>query len=173
MALAAAVRPAGAVFGQQPEAAPKVTDEPGLPAPGLPDEVAQPGLHFFTAEEMVALRRLADVLIPKTTTPGAVECGAPEFLDFYLARSDRRRQELYRQGLGRVAGAGEIEPLFAPLREAWTPQPPADAFAAFLRAAKEDLWRATVSSRAWATAIQGRRRGAPAGSGADYWYPVE
>jgi hypothetical protein len=152
-----------------PQAARESTDEPAAFAPNHPEEVARPTPSFFSAEEMAALRRLADALVPRTRSPGALDAGAPEFLDFYLSQSDPGRQALYRRGLARLSGVADIEPLLAPLKQRWTPVAPADPFAAFLRAAKEDLIRATFNSRAWTAAGEGRRRS----TGADYWYPVE
>ena len=166
--LTAAVQGPQALFGQQaPAASSQVSDELTPLAAAQPDETAEPGrLRFFTPDEMAAFRRLADTLLPRTRTPGALDAGAPEFLDSYLAQSGPERQRLYREGVKRWMAGAALDPLL----QAWTPEPPADAWAAFLRAAKEDLWRATLSSRAWAVAIEGRRR---SGSGATYWYPVE
>lgn len=183
-ALTAAVRAPEALFAQQPAgAAEAASDEPAALPLSIPEEVAEPGLHFLTAEEMAAFRRLAETLVPRTRTPGALEAGAVEFLDFYLSQSDASRQALCRDGLARLngearrqfrkafreLGAEEIHRLLAPLREPWTAPAPADPLAAFLRAAKEDLLRATFNSRAWALATEGRRRA----TGATYWYPVE
>ena len=168
------------------QAAPEQIEEAALPLT-LGDDVGDPAAHFFRAEEMAAFRRLAEVVVPRTRTPGAIDAGAPEFLDFYIARSGADRQNLYREGLARLTAeaqrrfqkpfvelaAADIDRLLAPLREPWTPEAPADPLARFLRAAKEDLFRATVNSHAWALATEGRRRGALSGAGATYWYPVE
>jgi hypothetical protein len=162
-ALTAALRPAGAAPVQQPAEPP---DELTPPAAAQPDEAGEPGrLHFFNPEEMTAFRRLADTLLPRTRTPGALDAGAPEFLDFLLSQSSISRQLLYRQGVQLWMMGRSLDPL----RQPWTYDPPDDPWAKFLRAAKEDLWRATVSSRAWAAATEGRRRS----TGATYWYPVE
>ncbi len=162
--LTAVVRPPAALFAgpQQSE----VGDELAPLPSAQPDEAGDPDrLRFFTPEEMTAFRRLADTLLPRTRTPGALDAGAPEFLDFYLSQDGPGRQKLYRDGVRRWMSGASLDPLQQP----WTPQPPADPWAAFLRAAKDDLWRATLSSRAWAGATEGRRRV----TGATYWYPVE
>lgn len=144
------------------------------------EQVADPVSRFFTVEEMAALRRLADVIVPRTSTPGALDAAAPEFLEFYLSISSPERQALYRQGLERLNAAArerhgksfaDLDPaaigkLLGPLREPWTPAAPGDALGAFLRAAKADLLRATVNSRAFAEADPRR---SPAQT---YWYPV-
>ena len=187
-ALGAAVRSPEALFSQErpgstavPAQAEQV-EETALPLTLL-DEVGEPAARFFTAEEMAAFRRLAEVMVPRTRTAGALEAGAPEFLDFYIAHSATDRQSVYREGLARLEAearrhfhkrfaelaAGDIDKLLAPLREPWTPKPPADPLARFLQAAKEDLFRATVNSRAWALETEGRRRS----TGSTYWYPVE
>ena len=174
-ALTAVVRAPAALAVATPQAAPstEVSDELAPLPSAQPDEAGEPsGLRFFTSEEMTAFRRLADALLPRTRTPGALDAGAPEFLDFYLAGSSADRQKLYRDGVRRWVAGGSLDPLQQP----WTPEPPADPWGAFLRAAKEDLWRATVNSRAWAAAAEGqgrRRRGGPAASVSTYWYPVE
>jgi hypothetical protein len=172
-ALTAAVR-SPAVAAPLPQAAAEpVTDELAPLPSSQPDEAGDPdGLRFFTPEEMAAFRRLADTLLPRTRTPGALDAGAPEFLDFYIAQSGPAAQKLYREGVRRWMAGASLDPLKQP----WTPEPPADPWAAFLRAAKDHLWRATIYSRAWAQAAEGpgrRRRGAPEASGAAYWYPVE
>ena len=166
-ALTAVVRPPAALFaGPQQPAASEVSDELRALPSAQPDEAADPDRRsFFTPEEMTAFRRLADTLLPRTGTPGALDAGAPEFLDFYLSQDGPGRQKLYRDGVRRWMSGASLDPLQQP----WTPQPPADLWAAFLRTAKDDLWRATLSSRAWAGATEGRRRV----TGATYWYPVE
>ena len=166
--LAAAVKAPEAVFAQQPAAAEASEDAVALPLSQV-EEAGAPVARFFSDEEMATFKRLADVLAPRTRTPGAVDAGAPEFLDFYLAQSGPERQKLYREGLARLKEASDLEPLLQPFREPWSPVPPADPLEAFLRAAKDDLLRATFNSRAWAVASEGRRRS----SGGTYWYPVE
>ena len=167
----------------QPEAA--------RPAQGIELTVADaaagtvPG--FFDPEQFAALRRLADVLMPSNNgRPGALGAGVPEFLDFLIGHSPDDRQLLYRSGLdalnsesrrrlsvpfSELDSAG-VEPLLAPLRRAWTPEPPVDPLSLFLAAAKEDVRKATVNSLEWNTSpseSDGRR---PRGMGM-YWYTIE
>lgn len=166
--LTAVVRPPAALFAgpQQPASSEEVSDELTPLPSAQPDEAGESNYRrFFTPEEMTAFRRLADTLLPRTRTPGALDAGAPEFLDFYLSQDGPDRQKLYRDGVRRWMSGASLDPLKQP----WTPQPAADPWAAFLRTAKDDLWRATLSSRAWAGATEGRRRV----TGATYWYPVE
>ena len=98
--------------------------------------------------------------------PGAIEAGAPEFLDFLISQSANDRQALYRDGLDALNNATkkrfsktfademltEAAPLLAPLRQQWTYDPPADPLARFLWAAKQDVRTATVNSREYTIA---------------------
>lgn len=150
------------------------------------DDTAEIVPHFFNAPQFAALRKLSDILMPATSAaPGALAAEAPEFLDFLLSQSLADRQQLYRNGLDGLnaqskkrfnklfadADARQAEMLLAPLREPWTYDPPADPVAAFLRAVKDDIRRATVNSREWSIAsAAGRTR---AGGGGLYWLPID
>ena len=62
--------------------------------------VGEPTQRFFTAPQFAALRKLSDVLMPPMRSfPGALDCGAPEFLDFLIGSSPADRQAIYRNGL--------------------------------------------------------------------------
>jgi len=150
------------------------------------DEAADPVPHFFAAQQFGALRKVSDILNPAMNgAPGALEAKAPEFLDFLLSQSAADRQQLYRSGLDGLNAqakkrfnklfadldAGQAEALLAPLRDPWTYEPPADPVAAFLRAVKDDVRRATTNSREWnLAAVAGRTRGGGAGL---YWLPID
>jgi hypothetical protein len=152
----------------------------------VPDTAAEPVLHFFTAQQFAALRKLSDILNPPVNgAPGALDAKAPEFLDFLLSQSAADRQQLYRSGLDGLnaqarkrfsklfadVDAGQAEALLAPLRDAWTYDAPSDPVAAMLRAAKDDVRRATTNSREWNLAsVAGRTRG---GGGGLYWLPID
>jgi len=184
-AVTAAVRlPAAAFPAQAPSGQAAESDEAAALPLSLAEEAAEPTAGFFSAQEMAAFRRLAEAMAPQTRTPGAEQAGAPEFLDSYLDQSGPERQNLYRQGLARLDDearrrfgrvfaeltGSQIDAVLGPLRQPWAPEPSADTLEAFLRAAKDDLWRATVNSRPWALATEGRRR---SGGGGPYWYPIE
>jgi len=149
------------------------------------DDAAETVPHFFSAPQFAALRKLADILMPASGAPGAVEAKAPEFLDFLLSQSSADRQQLYRTGLDGLnaqarkrfsklfadVDAGQADMLLAPLRDPWTYDAPADPVAAFLRAVKDDVRRATTNSREWnLAATAGRTRG---GGGGLYWLPID
>jgi hypothetical protein len=75
-----------------------------------------PGPHFFKKEEMETIVRLADLIIPKTDTPGAVEAGVPAYIDFVVGQN-KQAQSVFRRGLrwlddkagGRFLSLGEAE----------------------------------------------------------------
>jgi hypothetical protein len=59
--------------------------------------------RFFTAEEQATVAVLAEQIIPRTDTPGAIDLGVPAFIDrmmadFYLPRT----QGVVRAGLTRI-----------------------------------------------------------------------
>jgi hypothetical protein len=140
--------------------------------------------RFFNAQQFAALRKLSVVLLPAIGgMPGALEAGAPEFLDFLIGASPADRQQLYKAGLDALnaqarklhnkafADVDEAQAalLLAPLRQPWTYEPPADQLARFLREAKQDVRTATMNSCEYATSgSTGGRRGGGIGQ---YWYP--
>lgn len=149
------------------------------------DTAATTVTGFFTAPQFAALRRLSDVLVPRLgDAPGALDAGAPEFLDFLMAKSPAERQTLYRSGLDALQAQArqrfgvdfedvtveQADQLLAPLREPWTFAPPGDPLAAFLRAAKQDVRTATQNSVVAAEAT--RATGGRGGGVGLYWYEV-
>ena len=118
--------------------------------------------RFFTPEQFATLQTLADLIAPSIDgRPGAKDAEAAVFLDFLLAKSPRDRQVLYQRGLdtlNRTARTrhqkafAELAPteanaLLVPLKVKWTYAAPTEPVAAFLRAAKVDIIRATTNSR--------------------------
>ncbi len=142
--------------------------------------------RFFSPEQFAALSKLAGLLVPQwSERPGANEAGAPDFLDFLVKASPADRQSLYKTGLDRLnaesrrrhqkgfaeLSAAEATPILEPLTKPWTYAAPADAFARFLRQAKDDLLQATMNSREYAQAMAARSRSA---SGLNaYWLPLD
>jgi hypothetical protein len=177
---ALATAPATGLIAQQPAPAPPVqSDFPKLDF-AIADAAAEPVHHFLTASQFAALQKLGSILMS-----GAIEAGAPEFLDFLLSQSSPDRRQLYRTGLDGLnaqatrrfakpfadVDADQADELLAPLRERWTYQPPADPVARFLQAAKLDLRTATMNSLEWnAAAKASARRAGPSGL---YWYPLD
>jgi len=151
-----------------------------------PDAVAQPGQHFFSREQMAALERLGEILVPRAgDRPGSKETNAPKFLEFLISQSPQDRQTLYKNGLDHLnseasrlyrkafaaLSAEEAAPVLKPIEAAWTYAGPSDPFAQFLLAAKDDVLRACVNSPTFAIAMAAHTRGS---SGMNYyWFPVE
>jgi gluconate 2-dehydrogenase gamma chain len=54
--------------------------------------------QFFSAEEYPMIERLAEIIIPSDSTPGAKEAGVAEFIDFMVA-NDSEPQYPFRLGL--------------------------------------------------------------------------
>jgi len=182
-----AVTPALAVPVAANDAAPSETQQEsaGLEI-SVADTAAETRQKFFTALQFSALKRLSDIIMPSMNgLPGAIDAGAPDFLDFLIGASPADRQRIYRTGLDQLNAQArrkfgkhyaditddQAVELLAPLRKAWTYNPPSDPLERFLREAKADIRTATVNSREYVTADSsgGRRRG---GVG-QYWYPID
>lgn len=178
---AIAVVPAEA-FAQQSNAA--ASSE--TPSTTVADAAADAVVKTFDQAQFSALRRLAEILAPTAQdTPGALESGAAEFLDFLIGVSPADRVTLYRGGLDRLNAeahrryqksfaeitAEQAAPILAPLHAPWSYRSPADPFAKFLLAAKDDVLTATVNSREYIAVVSQRRRSA--GGAGQYWYPIE
>lgn len=189
-----------------PAAAPHVMPPPGPVAPGpvpwmrglmevkplelstlVPDAVAQTDAHFFTPPQTATLRRLCALLMPPLNGyPGAIDAGAPEFLDFLVGASPRDKKQMYRTGLDRLDAEAkqkfaapfekttdaQADALIRPWLRVWmTDHPPTEPHARFINLAHADIRTATINSQGWSEAAraEGHRS-----SGVDlYWYPVD
>jgi len=59
--------------------------------------------NFLTPMEMTAITSMADHIIPKTDTPGALDVGVPAFIDRMLAGYYlQRERDVMRSGLARI-----------------------------------------------------------------------
>jgi Gluconate 2-dehydrogenase subunit 3 len=164
-----------------PQARSSESNIPAFPQTS-PELVAEPAPHFFTADQYSALRRLAALFMPPLDgNPGAIECEAPEFLDFLIGAELPERQKLYRSGLDMLNANAKkkfkkafadlddteadaiVRPLLKPV--AWQYAPPKDPAEHFIADAHRDIRTATQNSREWATAgaSSGRRRFGGAG----------
>jgi hypothetical protein len=144
---------------------------------------------FFSNHQFAALTRLSGLLVPQYNgMPGAIETGAPAFLDFLIGESPEADQKVYLDGLDALnfqaamrfdkpfaeVAEAEAHDLLAPLRQPWTPEPSTDPLTVFLQRAKSDVRSATVNTQLFAEALAsdgggGRRMG---GSG-QYWLPLD
>lgn len=183
--------PATSTADAQQTGGPGGAQRPHANAPNLeispPDAAAETMPRFFTALQFSALKRLSDILMPPLNgLPGAIDAGAPEFLDFLIGASPAERQQVYKVGLDTLNAqsrrrfgksyaditADQAAELLAPLKRPWTYDPPADPLERFLKDARQDVRTATTNSQEYATAETpggGRRRG---GVG-QYWYPID
>jgi hypothetical protein len=151
------------------------------------DAVASPRTKFFSEVQMATLRQLSEILLPPLKgNPGAVDAGAPEFLDFLISVSPADRQELYKSGLDRLehdarkhfgvsfrdVNNSQADALIRPALKAWvSDHPPTEPFEQFINLAHADIRTATFNSKEWndAAVAAGKR---PPGAGL-YWYPIE
>jgi len=157
------------------------------------ETLGEPVVRFFTPPQFAALHKLSDVLMPPMGgLPGALDCGAPEFLDFLIGSSPADRQSIYRSGLDTLNARAKkqfsksfaeldntqadavIRPLLAPVP--WAYDLPKDPAMRFLAEAHRDIRTATQNSREWAAAgaTSGRRGGAfGGGGGGSYINPID
>jgi len=167
------------------EATPAVPD----PAPldfSIADEGADPVSKFFSARQFATLKRLCDLLMPAAPgSPGALEARVPEFMDFLIGDAPTQRQQLWLSGLDELeyqsqsrfrkafvdTDATQADTLLAPLRQAWSFEPPDDPVARLLAAAKQDVRTATFNSFERNMAAAGGKR--PRGGGGLYWLAIE
>ncbi len=162
------------------------------PAPALElsslDEAADPLPSFFSTHQFAALTRVSALLVPKyDEMPGAIETGAPAFLDFLIGESPEADQKVYLDGLNALnfqsamrfdkpfaeVDEAQAHELLAPLRQPWTPEPSTDPLTVFLQRAKDDVRTATVNTQMWAEALASRGGGGRRMSGSgQYWLPL-
>lgn len=158
-----------------------------LPQTVVADEVGITDLRFFTAAQMTTLRKLAEVLLPPIgEKPGAIQAGAPEFLDFLIGASSTSRKEVYQHGLDWVEMQAQTQhrrsfaaldeeqagSLIQPWLRTWmTDHPPSEAHADFINIAHTDIRTATVNSRLWSDApAHGAQEATPVQL---FWQPIE
>ena len=152
------------------------------------DEAADPVRGFFTANPFAALTRVCALLVPKYgEMPGAIETGAPAFLDFLISESPAAEQQVYTAGLDALnfqaallfdkpfaeVGEAQAHELLAPLRQPWTPEPSTDPLTVFLQRAKHDVRTATVNTQLWAEAVASRGGGRRMSGSGQYWLPLD
>jgi len=151
-----------------------------------PDAVAEPTARFFTPAQFGALKRLSEALMPAMGgNPGAIECEAPEFLDFLIGVSPAERQQLYRGGLDALNAkakakfaksfaeldAKQVDTVIRPLLAAtpWAWDLPKDPVMRFIASVRTDVATATRNSPVWAEKA-GTRGG---GAGQLKWLPID
>jgi hypothetical protein len=155
--------------------------------PLVPDAVAATETRFFSPDQFATLRQLCEVMMPPwKDSPGALDAGTPEFLDFLISVSSADRQKMYRDGLDRLnaearkkfgvpfAGvtAEQADALIRPHVYSWmTDHPPTDPYDRFITLANSDIRTATVNSKPWIDSLPAEdNRMAAEGL---YWFPVD
>jgi hypothetical protein len=68
----------------------------------VPQAAADSAPRFFTPDEFAMISKIAGLIIPDTSTPGAVAAGVPAYIDRVVAANERF-QKVYRDGLAWVA----------------------------------------------------------------------
>jgi len=150
-----------------------------------PDAVADPAARFFTPPQFGALKKLSEALMPPMGgNPGAIECEAPEFLDFLIGVSPADRQQLYRGGLDALNAKAKakfaksfaeldvkqvdavIRPLLAATPWAW--DLPKDPVMQFIASVRTDVMTATRNSPLWA-----EKAGTRGSAGQLKWLPID
>jgi hypothetical protein len=145
--------------------------------------------RFFTERQFAALRKLAGILVPPVAgNIGALDCDAPEFIDFLVSASPAERRQLYRNGLDALntqarskfgkpfadLDASQADAILKPLivTVAWQYDPPKDPIKHFVFQAHQDIRTATRNSLEASSAAANSGRRGFAGTGL-YWNPVD
>jgi hypothetical protein len=153
----------------------------------VPDAFAETEAGFLNPQQLAALRKLCDILMPPLRGyPGALQAGAPEFLDFLIGVSPVERQQMYQSGLDRLNADAkkkfgipfsEVNPdqadqLIRPCLAAWmNDHPPTEPFSRFINLAHHDIRTATLNSQAWSIAATSSGERAP--EVGLYWSPID
>jgi hypothetical protein len=175
---------------------------PALPAPvpwtlglnartPLPHTMAADSLSdtvpsFFSAANMETLSRLADVMLPRTSShPGALDAKTPQFLDFLIGHSPAVRGSLYTTGLNWLEAearlkykkpfaqleTAQIDPLIKPWLRTWmTDHPPTQTHADFVNIVHADIRAATENSEVWFDSLDAKGQ---EGTMQLYWSPID
>lgn len=164
-----------------------LTPKTPIPQVEAADQVAVAQLRFFTPQQMAALTRLSDVLMPPMgEKPGAVLAETPTFLDFLIGDSADARKQVYSEGLDWLDAEAkkkfnlefaklndaQADELLRPWLRTWlNDHPPTEKHADFINIAHDDIRTATVNSKAWFAAPQVGAE--PRTEEELYWSPIE
>ena len=157
-----------------------------LPKTMVADAAGETVPTFFSAAQMATLKRLADVMLPRTANhPGALDAKTPEFLDFLIGHSPAVRGTLYTKGLdwldstarqkhsinfAQIASA-QVDAIVKPWLRTWmTDHPPTQSHADFINIAHADIRTATVNSEVWFETLDPKRQESTIQL---YWSPIE
>jgi Gluconate 2-dehydrogenase subunit 3 len=153
-----------------------------------PDAVAQTNANFFTDRQFATLQHFSEILVPPYNGyPGAIEAGAPKFLDFLIGVSPPERQSMYQSGLDSLNAEAirrfnisfaEVNPvqadqLIRPWLRTWmenNPPTEPNPNAYFINVAHTDIREATQNSQAWSDAQLAKGQQPHEDL---YWYPID
>ena len=157
-----------------------------LPQTMVADTAGEMVPTFFSAAQIATLRRLSDVMLPRTQRhPGALDAKTPEFLDFLIGHSPAVRGELYTAGLNWLdreaklkckkpfaeVETAEVDAILKPWLRTWmTDHPPTQTHADFVNIAHADIRTATTNSQVWFDSLDEERQESAAQL---YWSPIE
>lgn len=135
-----------------------------------PDVVATTETRYFTPARYATLVAFSKVLMPGGQGyPGAIEAGAPEFLDFLIGGSPADRQAMYNNGLDRLhadsmkeckvpfaqADAKQADMVIRPHLRTWiNDHPPTEPHLLFVNQVHRDVREATMNSPLYARAAE-------------------
>ena len=150
------------------------------------DSLSETVPSFFSARNMETLSRLADAMLPHTSShPGALDAKTPEFLDFLIGHSPAVRGSPYTNGLNWLDAearskykkpfaqleATQVDALVKPWLRTWmTDHPPTQTHADFINIAHADIRAATVNSQVWFDNLDAK---AQEGTMQLYWSPID
>ena len=151
------------------------------------DALAETTPQFFNATQTATLRHLSEIFQPPYKgAPGAIQAGAPEFLDFLIGVSPDDRKHMYQSGLDQLESEAQqqfhkpfaaLDPsqadqILRPALRPWmSDHPPTDTFQRFVNVANQEIRMATENSQAWND--WNHTAGRPTPNVDLYWYPVE
>lgn len=157
-----------------------------LPHTTVADAVANTVPSFFSATQMAALIKLADVMLPHTEKhPGALDAETPQFLDFLIGHSPAARDKLYIDGLNWLNSQAQlkhktafaqlntpqVDAIVKPWLRPWmTDHPPTQTYADFVNIAHADIRTATINSQVWFETLSPTRQER---SMQLYWSPID
>ena len=157
-----------------------------LPHTMTADALSETVPAFFSAVNMETLSRLADVMLPRTSShPGALDAKTPQFLDFLIGHSPAVRGSLYTGGLNWLdmearlqykrpfarLEIAQIDALIKPWLRTWmTDHPPTQTHADFINIVHADVRTATVNSQVWFDSLDAK---AQENTMQLYWSPIE
>lgn len=101
----------------------KAKAKPKPKAGSKPKAAAKPKLAFYSAEELALVTFLADRIIPRTDTPGALDAGVPAYMDhLYATWASEKTKAAHHAQLATIIGhldrLTEAQPLEAGKRDA-------------------------------------------------------